>query len=650
MAAVDIETEQQKRQRLATLATLMGPEVRGEYNADPRTGVARGLIAQGSNFAPVQGGIWEGLARVGAGLAGGYIGKQQMKKYGAASDVLENEIQASLRKQRGLGADSVNPATITGVQGYAPTQPNLPVSGDINNLQAFNPPAPQGPAAVANALTSPVPTGPMSGAPPGNFTRPPVQPGGASLPQLPGTTPQPARAAAVPTSPVAGAPGRGQAVTDFDKFDSPAYEPIEAAMERKYNLPTGTLKGLRMAERSNANQVSETGARTVYQFIPGTRRAFMRKHGVDAWAGPRQAVEAAALHIRGSLDRGKDINGALRDYRGVDESADPGWYARARGGTGGEGAGGTVSAVGQPAPPAQVAVPDLPTAPTAPERPAMRERIKSARMQIVDSLLQGDDSLSPTLRSFGINRFLNEGLNEEQKSKEAEYEAQSQLDNIQYQSQLTGYNQQTANVQEAQIADHAAAVAQNYQQINDAFRESNSNFRNSQDNIAAMQRQEAGDKAAGERAKITDNNPAVWAQKEIFKANNQIQDADNALGLLSQIPDAVGLKYSIGDIASQRLDPNGEKVRAAVANFAGLLLHGISGAAVTPEEYERNRAWLPSPNDTADAVRTKINFIKSQSQRSLGTLNTMGIATPGAGMAAAAPAALPAGVTVTERK
>ena len=88
-------------------------------------------------------------------------------------------------------------------------------------------------------------------------------------------------------------------------------------MEQEYGLPRGLMAGIRTrGERSNADQVSEAGARSVYQFIPATRRLFMQRYGIDAWAGPEQAARAAALHLLESYRRHGDWNRAITEYHG----------------------------------------------------------------------------------------------------------------------------------------------------------------------------------------------------------------------------------------------------------------------------------------------------------------------------------------------
>ena len=101
-------------------------------------------------------------------------------------------------------------------------------------------------------------------------------------------------------------------------LDDNYYRPLEAAAERKHGLPDGLLGRIRkLGERTNRSVVqSETGARSVWQIVPKTRDLFMKAHGVNAFAGDREAAEVAALHLNESLDRGKDVTTAIREYHG----------------------------------------------------------------------------------------------------------------------------------------------------------------------------------------------------------------------------------------------------------------------------------------------------------------------------------------------
>ena len=110
---------------------------------------------------------------------------------------------------------------------------------------------------------------------------------------------------------------RRGSVRPGQSYRDPVYDGIETRLEQKHKLPTGIMRSIRTrGERSNADQVSSAGARSVYQIIPSTRDAFKKKYGVDAYASPEAAAEVAALHLRESFARGGDWNRAVAEYHG----------------------------------------------------------------------------------------------------------------------------------------------------------------------------------------------------------------------------------------------------------------------------------------------------------------------------------------------
>lgn len=93
---------------------------------------------------------------------------------------------------------------------------------------------------------------------------------------------------------------------------------LAANTEQKLGLPSGLLVSvLTRGERSNADQVSEAGARTPFQIIPATRKAVLDKYGIDAYLNPQTAAEAAGLLLKESLDRNQgNIVLAAAEYHG----------------------------------------------------------------------------------------------------------------------------------------------------------------------------------------------------------------------------------------------------------------------------------------------------------------------------------------------
>lgn len=93
---------------------------------------------------------------------------------------------------------------------------------------------------------------------------------------------------------------------------------LSTKVEQKVGLPSGLLSSIvNFGERSNSDQVSEAGAKTVFQIIPATRDAVLKKYGIDAYLSPENAAEAAGLLLKESLDRNKgDVSQAVGEYHG----------------------------------------------------------------------------------------------------------------------------------------------------------------------------------------------------------------------------------------------------------------------------------------------------------------------------------------------
>ena len=104
----------------------------------------------------------------------------------------------------------------------------------------------------------------------------------------------------------------------MNDYKSPYYADLTAKVEEKLRLPPGLLHSIvTRGERSNADQVSEAGAKTVFQVIPETRDAILKKYGIDAYLSPENAAEAAGLLLRESLQRnGGDVAAAVGEYHG----------------------------------------------------------------------------------------------------------------------------------------------------------------------------------------------------------------------------------------------------------------------------------------------------------------------------------------------
>lgn len=142
-----------------------------------------------------------------------------------------------------------------------------------------------------------------------------------------------------------------------NSFRDPFWSTLAADAENKYQLPKGILVSvLTNGERSNADQVSEAGARTPFQIIPSTRDAIKKKYGIDAYSSPEASAESAALLLRESLERNNgDAASAVAEYHGGTDRRN--WGPRTRSyvdrvvgtGGGGGGSGGAGGGSTQPA-------------------------------------------------------------------------------------------------------------------------------------------------------------------------------------------------------------------------------------------------------------------------------------------------------------
>lgn len=113
-------------------------------------------------------------------------------------------------------------------------------------------------------------------------------------------------------------------------YKDPYWTDLATATEAKLGLPDGLLAAIvTKGERSNHDQVSEAGARTVFQIIPSTRKAAIDKYGVDPYLSPENAAEVAGLLLKDSLQRNKgDIPTAVAEYHGGTDRAN--WGPRTR--------------------------------------------------------------------------------------------------------------------------------------------------------------------------------------------------------------------------------------------------------------------------------------------------------------------------------
>jgi len=103
-----------------------------------------------------------------------------------------------------------------------------------------------------------------------------------------------------------------------NSYRHPLYDEIDSFAEQKVGIPSGALAKIRtLGEKSNADQISEAGARSPYQIIPKTREAIMDKYGIDPWLNPKNAALGAAYLLKEGMQRNAgDFREAVGEYIG----------------------------------------------------------------------------------------------------------------------------------------------------------------------------------------------------------------------------------------------------------------------------------------------------------------------------------------------
>lgn len=109
-------------------------------------------------------------------------------------------------------------------------------------------------------------------------------------------------------------------------FKDPVYDELDARYASQVGVPEWLMTSIRLnGERSNPDQVSSAGAKTVNQFTPTTRKLVLDKYGVDPWASDEASSLGKAYLLKESLDRnGQDPAAAAREYIGGTNPANHG--------------------------------------------------------------------------------------------------------------------------------------------------------------------------------------------------------------------------------------------------------------------------------------------------------------------------------------
>lgn len=122
---------------------------------------------------------------------------------------------------------------------------------------------------------------------------------------------------------------------------------------------------------------------------------------------------------------------------------------------------------------------------------------------------------------------------------------------------------------------------------------------------------DAADKLIKEEA--AKYRPIPEKQFEAQVANNAlINKIDNAIAEIDKKPESFGLQNYVPDAIMQRYDPEGVSSRGAVAEIASQKRHDLSGAAVSIQEDEKLKPFLPSATDDPIVAKQKLEALKKQ--------------------------------------
>jgi hypothetical protein len=102
-----------------------------------------------------------------------------------------------------------------------------------------------------------------------------------------------------------------------------------------------------------------------------------------------------------------------------------------------------------------------------------------------------------------------------------------------------------------------------------------------------------------------------------------LQEIDDALEAVSERPQSIGIGTGwVGDTATQMNDPEGTKTRAKLGRVGAVLIHDLSGAAVSASEQPRFTPFVPKPDDKPQVARDKLLVMRSKIEKEMREVDT----------------------------
>lgn len=582
------------------------PVIAQAYKNDPRTELMQQALAAGTSTAPVAGGGWAvpaGLARVVQALAGGLMERDQNKKYGMAEKGYSKDL---INATNGLDASTYTPPPQ-----YAPFKAAQVQSGPA--AQALTTPDP---AQLAAQGLSGAPPAPLSSAPPSAglaAMQPPQQ-----APVGPGMLP--------PNPSGGGAPNSRPAVANLAAMMTPITARSESGNRER--LPNGQLV------------TSPAGAQGAMQVMPTTNLdpGFGVKPAQDGSDAERTRV--GQDYLAAMTNRYGDPAKAWAAYNAGPGAVDrrikrygDNWLAHMPSETQAYVAKNLAQLQNNaPAPsPANVptlqpeAVPAAPQAPTiAPEAPQVAAPNGSARLAMARRLIESGNPYLMTM----AQSYLDSGLTERSQNENEARREQAGLNAAGYQSALGDFTGARQDARQAGYQDNRDALNRNFQRENannqntftagqnDQNRAFQHNERIGTEQFTAGQNELT--RAAAEKLQSLKNQGVkvpVSVQNDFRKSVYTTQMISNMTDMLKAHPDQVGVLFMSPEQITSRTNPDGVKMRALINNMGSQIMHDRSGAAVTVEEFARQRGWYPSVGDNAQTIIAKLSALSEGMQQ-----------------------------------
>lgn len=103
--------------------------------------------------------------------------------------------------------------------------------------------------------------------------------------------------------------------------------------------------------------------------------------------------------------------------------------------------------------------------------------------------------------------------------------------------------------------------------------------------------------------------PVALVQK-VEDNHSRIRVIDEALAELDRNAGSVGLQNYAGQAIMQRVDPQGIRLRSAIADIGSMVIHDRSGAAVTVSEFPRLIPFIPQVTDSPAKIRSNLQRMR----------------------------------------